>query len=70
MISNELKESALELNDLDKIHLIEYLMDNLERPNLEVEQLWVKESEERYAAYKAGKVQGIHFDKIKEIYSR
>ncbi len=64
MISEKIKQEVLQLQDLDKIHLIELLFDTLERPSPEVERLWVQESEARYAAYKAGKVQTKTFEQI------
>lgn len=68
MIIEELKDKALQLNELDKIRFVEILMDSLDRPSPEVEELWIKESEERYKAYKAGKIKGIPFEKIQEKY--
>jgi len=46
------------------------LMDTLNRPNPEVEQLWIEESEKRYQAYKAGKIKGIPLAVVKERYSK
>jgi putative addiction module component (TIGR02574 family) len=70
MLNYELQEQAHKLSDLEKIHLIELLMEDLDQPNPEIEELWVKESEERYQAYKEGKIKGIPFEKIKERYSK
>jgi len=70
MIINDIHEEALKLSDLEKIRLIELLMDALERPNPAVEELWIRESEERYKAYNEGKVSGIPFEEIERRYSR
>jgi putative addiction module component (TIGR02574 family) len=70
MINHELQEQALKLSDIEKIHLIELLMEDLNRPSPDVEDLWVKESEERYQAFKEGKIKGIPFETIKERYSK
>ena len=68
MISKNIKDSALKLSELDKIRLIELLCDSLERPNPEVEQLWAKESEARYKAYKSGQIKGVSFSSLIKKY--
>jgi putative addiction module component (TIGR02574 family) len=70
MLNREIQEEALKLGDLEKIRLIELLMDDLERPNPDVEKLWIQESEERYKAFKEGKVKGIPFELIEKRYSK
>ncbi len=43
-------------------------MDGLERPDPAVEELWIQESEERFKAYKEGKVKGIALEEIRKNY--
>ncbi len=70
MIAQQIQETVIRMSDLDKIRLIEMLMDTLNRPNPEVEQLWIEESEKRYQAYKTGKIKGIPLAVVKERYSK
>ncbi|MBN2090116.1 addiction module protein [candidate division KSB1 bacterium] len=70
MIAQLIQETIIQLSDLDKIRLIEMLMDTLNRPNPEVEQLWIEESEKRYQAYKAGKIKGIPLAVVNDRYSK
>ena len=70
MVAKDLTDKLLGLDDLDKIHLIELLMDSLDRPSPEVEAIWVKESEARYHAYKSGKIKGIPFSEIRKRYAQ
>ncbi len=70
MLTREIQERALRLSDLEKICLIEMLMDDLERPNPQIDELWIEESEKRYKAYKQGKVKGIPLEVIQERYSK
>ncbi len=56
MITSEIQEKL--------IQLIEMLMDELNRPVPEVEKLWIEESEKRYQAYKAGKLNGVQLKEI------
>ena len=70
MLTHDIQEKVRNLRDLEKIHLIEMLMDDLDVPDPDVEKLWIEESESRYKAYKEGKVKGIPLDAIKERYSK
>jgi putative addiction module component (TIGR02574 family) len=70
MLTHDIQEKVRNLRDLEKIHLIEMLMDDLDIPDPEVEKLWIEESEQRYKAYKEGKVKAIPLDVIKERYSK
>ena len=51
MIAKELEIQALSLGPIDKIRLVELLLESLDKPDLEIEVAWVAESERRYAAY-------------------
>ncbi|MHC4873864.1 MAG: addiction module protein [Planctomycetota bacterium] len=70
MITKELKSKALQLKDVDKVHLVELILDSIDRPDPEIEKEWVKESEKRYAAYKKGKIKAIPYSKIIKKYSK
>jgi putative addiction module component (TIGR02574 family) len=59
MLVAQLKEEALKLKPVEKIHLAELLLVSLDKPDSEIEQRWVEESEQRYAAYKRGAIQGV-----------
>ena len=64
MLAEKLQEEVLKLNPSDKIHLAEMLLVSLDKPDTEIENIWVEESERRYEAYKNGKIQGIPLDQI------
>jgi putative addiction module component (TIGR02574 family) len=59
MLAVQLKEEALKLNPVEKVHLAELLLVSLDKPHSEIEQKWVEESERRYGAYKKGEIQGL-----------
>jgi len=59
MLTEKIKTSALKLNVIDRIHLAEILLDSLDKTDEEIEKMWVRESENRYQAYKEGRVKGI-----------
>ena len=47
------------LQAIDKIHLVELILNSLDSPDPEIERVWVEESEKRYEAYKQGKSKAI-----------
>jgi hypothetical protein len=64
MLDQETKEKIGKLGDLEKIQLIEWLMDDLDRPDPEIEKQWIEESEKRYLAFKKGLVKKIPLEEI------
>ncbi len=64
MIQKELQSKALELNAIDKIHLVEILLESLDKPDPEIMNKWIKESEERYEALKKGKIKSRPYDEV------
>ena len=63
-----LENEVLNLNPNEKIRLVEMVFDSLDKPDHEVEELWVKESEERYHAFKDGQLKGTPLADIKKRY--
>lgn len=55
---------------MDKIHLVEIVLESLEKPIPEVERKWIEESEKRYEGYKAGKLKGVSLEDIKAKFER
>jgi len=64
MLAMQIKEEALKLKPVEKAHLAELLLVSLDQPDSEIEQKWVEESEQRYAAYKRGEIQGLPLDQF------
>ena len=70
MITQELQKKALSLKAIDKIHIIEMMLQSLEKTDAEIEKEWINESERRYDAYKKGQIEAIPLEKIKEKYEK
>jgi len=65
MLAEEIKSGALKLSIVNRIRLVETLLDSLDKTDAEIEALWIKESESRYQAYKDGKLKGIPLEQIR-----
>lgn len=66
MIAKELQKKALNLNPTDKIHLVEMILESLDKPDPVLEKKWVKEAEARYNAYKKGEIKGVSYETVKK----
>ncbi|MFH1645001.1 MAG: addiction module protein [Candidatus Omnitrophota bacterium] len=66
MVTKQLKKETLSLKSIDKIHLVEMILESLDKSDPEIEKEWVAESEARYKAYKQGKIKVIDYDAVKK----
>lgn len=64
MIMEEIKKNALKLDIIERIHLVETLLESLDRTDEQIEKEWASESEKRYKAFKAGRVKGVPIEQF------
>ncbi len=61
-------DKAKLLNPLERLQLIDALLETLDKPNPEIEKLWIKESDARYEAYKKGELKATDWEEVKKRY--
>ena len=59
MGKREIVELALKLDPAERFELVDQILHSLDRPDPEMDRIWLEEAERRLAAYRAGKVKGI-----------
>jgi putative addiction module component (TIGR02574 family) len=59
-----LLRQALELPANDRAALIDGLIASLDKPDPEVDALWLKEAESRMAAYRSGELEAVDADQV------
>ncbi len=64
----ELAEKATMLQPVERIRLVEAILYSLDKPDEEIENSWVAESEARYQAYKRGSIKTVDWEDIKKRY--
>jgi len=64
MLAEEIKKNALKLDVVARVHLVESLLESLDKTDPEIEEIWVAESERRYHAYKQGLVEGVSLEQL------
>ena len=67
---NQLAKKAIELQPVERIRLVEAILYSLDKPDPDIEQSWIAESEARYEAYKRGEIEAIDWDELKKRYRR
>ena len=67
---NQLAKKAIELQPIERIRLVEAILYSLDKPDPDIEQSWIAESEARYDAYKRGELEAIGWDEIKKRLER
>ncbi len=64
MGTQELVALALKLDPAERFDLVEQVLHSLDRPDPDIDRIWIDEAERRLAAYRAGKVQGVLAEEI------
>ena len=67
---NQLAKKAAGLQPIERIRLVEAILYSLDKPDPDIEQCWIAESEARYEAYKRGELDAIDWEEIKKGYKR
>ena len=67
---DQLARKAFGLEPTERIRLVEAILFSLDKPDADIEQSWIAESESRYEAYKQGEIEAVDWDEIKMRYKR
>ncbi len=65
---DQLAKKATGLQPVERIRLVEAILYSLDKPDPDIEQSWIAESEARYEAYKRGEIETIDWEEIKKRY--
>ena len=69
-ILDQLTQKAIELRPIDRMHLVEAILQSLDKPDQDIEKAWDVKSNARYEAYRRGELEGYDWDEIKKGYER
>ena len=64
MGKQEIVAQALKLDPAERFDLVDQILHSLDKPDPEIDRVWLEEAEKRLAAYRAGKVKGIPAEEI------
>ena len=58
------KEEVLALNPVEKLKLVDEILNSLDNPDEKLDKIWIEESEKRISAYDQGKTKSINSEKV------
>lgn len=56
------------LPDQEKLRLLQEILEQLDRPDSEIDRIWADEARRRWAAYKAGKISTVSYEDVMAKY--
>ncbi len=63
----DIKKEIIRLKATQKIQLIDFIYESLDKPDLDVQEEWIKESEKRFDNYKAGKIKSYSYEEVMKM---
>ena len=60
----EILQEALQLNPQERYMVVESLLESLDQPDKDIDEMWADEAEKRLKDYNENKVNTIPFNKI------
>jgi Putative addiction module component. len=58
------------LTDVEKLHIVDVILKDLDRPDPEIDRIWADEARKRWNAYKSGKIQSVSYQDVMGRYKR
>lgn len=58
------------LTDVEKLYLVDEILQNLDKPDPEIDKIWAEEARQRWEAYKKGKIQTVSYQDVMSKYKR
>ncbi len=67
-ISKEIQSKIDELSDVEKLMVVNYILEDLDKPDPEVDKLWAKEALRRQKAMRSGKMKTHSYEDVMRKY--
>lgn len=59
-----LSEQAMQLPPVERMALVEHILDSLNEPDPSVDALWTREADDRLAAYRRGEIRAVPLSEV------
>ncbi len=60
----ELAAEIQQLSDVDKLELLDVILQDLDKPDAEIDRIWADEARSRWQAYKAGNLPTVDYQTV------
>ena len=62
--ADKLVSEIKSLPDPEKVRLLKEIVEQLDRPDSEIDRIWADEARKRWAAYKAGNIPTVSYEDV------
>jgi hypothetical protein len=69
-VAEKIASDIHSLTDVEKLHLVDVILRDLDRPDPEIDRIWADEARKRWSAYKSGKTQSVSYQDVMRKYKR
>jgi len=69
-ILEKLTAEIQSLPDIDKMHLVDVILADLDKPDPEIDRVWANESRNRWDLYKAGRIPTVSYQEVMDKHRR
>jgi putative addiction module component (TIGR02574 family) len=60
-IAKKIVKEIESLPDTEKLRLVDTILEDLDKPDPEIDRVWAKEAQKRWKAYKAGRAHTVSY---------
>lgn len=68
--TSEIADQIRVLSDNEKVELVNRILEQLDKPDPEIDRIWAKEAKKRWQAYKEGRMATVGYEEVMKKYSR
>jgi hypothetical protein len=68
--ADKLIEEIKSLTDVEKLHLVDVILSDLDRPDPEIDRIWAGEARKRWDGYKSGLIPSSSYHEVMEKFRR
>lgn len=61
---DQLSAEIHDLPDIEKLRLVDTILAELDRPDVEIDRVWAEEARKRWAAYQEGRVSTVPYETV------
>ena len=61
---DELAAEIRNLSDIEKLRLVDAILEGLDKPDPEIDRIWAEEARKRWKAFKAGEVSVVPYETV------
>lgn len=64
--AEKIASEAHDLSDTEKLRLVDAILNDLDKPDPEIDRIWAEEARKRWASYKKGRMSSVSYQHVME----